>query len=208
MLGFCAAMVPIYRQICAAIGITQQRAVTADGQHPGGHEPRGEGGAARLHARGCLGRFEALDRSVVAASRRVRDGALSRGEHARARPVTAHAVMSTAPHHRPRATSRSRRASASPTQTLAAGRGARDAGGLPREGRRAADLRRSRSRTRSWRCPRHEHVRDAFRAVFWSFFGVRKHAEYEKDTQRLKPQHVIAAGLVAALRSCWRCSAS
>jgi hypothetical protein len=40
---------------------------------------------------------------------------------------------------------------------------------------------------------------DAFRAVFWSFLGVRKHGEYEKDTQRLKPQHVIAAGLVAAV---------
>ena len=39
---------------------------------------------------------------------------------------------------------------------------------------------------------------DAFRAVFWSFFGVRKHGEYEKDAQRLKPQHVIAAGLVSA----------
>jgi hypothetical protein len=40
---------------------------------------------------------------------------------------------------------------------------------------------------------------NAFRAVFWSFFGVRKHGEYEKDMERLKPQHVIAAGLVAAL---------
>ena len=40
---------------------------------------------------------------------------------------------------------------------------------------------------------------DAFRAVFWSFFGVRKRADYEADTQRLKPQHVIAAGLVCAL---------
>jgi len=40
---------------------------------------------------------------------------------------------------------------------------------------------------------------DAFRAVFWSFFGVRKRADYEADTQRLKPQHVIAAGLVSAL---------
>lgn len=39
---------------------------------------------------------------------------------------------------------------------------------------------------------------DAFRAVFWSFLGVRKHGEYQKDTQRLKPQHVIAAGLVSA----------
>ena len=40
---------------------------------------------------------------------------------------------------------------------------------------------------------------DAFRAVFWSFLGVRKHGEYEKDAVRLKPQHVIAAGLVSAI---------
>ena len=40
---------------------------------------------------------------------------------------------------------------------------------------------------------------NAFRAVFWGFLGVRKRGEYEKDLQRLKPQHVIAAGLVAAV---------
>ena len=40
---------------------------------------------------------------------------------------------------------------------------------------------------------------DAFKAVFWSFFGVRKRSDYEADTQRLKPRHVIAAGLVSAL---------
>jgi len=39
---------------------------------------------------------------------------------------------------------------------------------------------------------------DAFKAVFWSFLGVRKRADYEADTQKLKPQHVIAAGIVAA----------
>ena len=39
----------------------------------------------------------------------------------------------------------------------------------------------------------------AFKAVFWSFLGVRKRAKYESDSQTLKPQHVIAAGLVAAL---------
>jgi hypothetical protein len=39
---------------------------------------------------------------------------------------------------------------------------------------------------------------DAFKAVFWSFLGVRRRADYEADTQRLKPQHVIAAGIVAA----------
>ncbi len=40
---------------------------------------------------------------------------------------------------------------------------------------------------------------NAFRAVFWSFFGVRKRAEYESDTQRLKPQHVVAAGVVSCV---------
>ena len=40
---------------------------------------------------------------------------------------------------------------------------------------------------------------EAFKAVFWSFFGVRKRADYESDTKRLKPQHLIAAGLVSAL---------
>ena len=40
---------------------------------------------------------------------------------------------------------------------------------------------------------------DAFKAVFWSFLGVRKRAAYESDTQKLKPQHVIAAGLVCAV---------
>ena len=38
----------------------------------------------------------------------------------------------------------------------------------------------------------------AFKAVFWSFFGVRKRSDYESDTQKLKPQHVIAAGIVSA----------
>jgi len=42
-------------------------------------------------------------------------------------------------------------------------------------------------------------VIDAFKAVFWSFFGVRRGADYEADTRRLKPQHVIAAGIVSAL---------
>jgi hypothetical protein len=38
----------------------------------------------------------------------------------------------------------------------------------------------------------------AFKAVFWSFFGVRRSAEYDADARRLKPQEVIAAGLVSA----------
>ncbi len=38
----------------------------------------------------------------------------------------------------------------------------------------------------------------AFKAVFWSFFGVRKGVDYEADLKRLKPHHVIIAGLVSA----------
>jgi hypothetical protein len=38
----------------------------------------------------------------------------------------------------------------------------------------------------------------AFKAVFWSFFGVRRGADYAADVEKLKPHHVIAAGLVAA----------
>ena len=41
-------------------------------------------------------------------------------------------------------------------------------------------------------------MKNASKAVFWSFFGVRKRADYEADTERLKPQHVIAAGIVSA----------
>ena len=42
-------------------------------------------------------------------------------------------------------------------------------------------------------------MKNAFKAVFWSFFGVSRKSEYEADTQRLKPQHVIAAGVVSAV---------
>jgi hypothetical protein len=47
-------------------------------------------------------------------------------------------------------------------------------------------------------------VRDATllqtaRAVLWSFFGVRRRAAYEQDALRLKPLHVIFAGLIGAL---------
>lgn len=42
-------------------------------------------------------------------------------------------------------------------------------------------------------------MKNAFKAVFWGFLGVRRKSEYEADTQRLKPQYVIAAGLVSAV---------
>jgi hypothetical protein len=37
------------------------------------------------------------------------------------------------------------------------------------------------------------------KAVLWSFFGVRKKSDYEKDTQQLNPLHVLIAGVIAAL---------
>ena len=37
------------------------------------------------------------------------------------------------------------------------------------------------------------------RAVAWSFFGVRKSADYERDVSQLNPVHVIIAGVIAAL---------
>jgi hypothetical protein len=37
------------------------------------------------------------------------------------------------------------------------------------------------------------------RAVAWSFFGVRKSADYEKDVSRLNPVHVVIAGVVGAV---------
>jgi hypothetical protein len=39
----------------------------------------------------------------------------------------------------------------------------------------------------------------AFKAVFWSFFGVRKGKDYDNDARALRPQQVIVAGLIVAL---------
>jgi hypothetical protein len=36
------------------------------------------------------------------------------------------------------------------------------------------------------------------KAVFWSFFGVRRRAEHEKDMVQIKPAQVVIAGLVGA----------
>ena len=37
------------------------------------------------------------------------------------------------------------------------------------------------------------------RAVGWSFFGVRKGSEYEKDVSKLNPVHVVIAGVIGAV---------
>ena len=36
------------------------------------------------------------------------------------------------------------------------------------------------------------------KAVAWSFFGVRKGSDYEKDVSQLNPVHVVIAGLIGA----------
>ena len=41
-------------------------------------------------------------------------------------------------------------------------------------------------------------VLETMRAVAWSFFGVRRRADHERDLQRLNPVHVIIAGVVGA----------
>ena len=37
------------------------------------------------------------------------------------------------------------------------------------------------------------------KAVFWSFLGIRKRKDYEKDSASLNPVHVIIAGLIGVL---------
>lgn len=37
-----------------------------------------------------------------------------------------------------------------------------------------------------------------FKAVAWSFFGVRKASEYDKDVAQLNPVHVVIAGVISA----------
>ena len=39
----------------------------------------------------------------------------------------------------------------------------------------------------------------SMKAVFWSFFGVRKRRDYDRDAANLDPVHVILAGLLGAL---------
>mgnify|MGYP003417148835 CR=1 FL=1 len=42
-------------------------------------------------------------------------------------------------------------------------------------------------------------VVQTFKAVAWSFFGVRQASQYEKDLSQLNPVHVVVAGVVAAV---------
>ena len=95
MLGFGFAMVPMYRQICEAIGITQQR-VVAPGANTQVDMSREVNVELLASSAGLPWKFEALDRSV-----RLHPGELAtvryRVVNTLDRPVKAHAVMNTAP---------------------------------------------------------------------------------------------------------------
>ena len=47
--------------------------------------------------------------------------------------------------------------------------------------------------------PRKASFGATMKAVFWSFFGVRKRKDYEHDSANLNPLHVIIAALVGVL---------
>jgi hypothetical protein len=38
----------------------------------------------------------------------------------------------------------------------------------------------------------------AVKTIVWSFFGVRRRAHHEAETVRVKPGHLIVAGIMAA----------
>ena len=94
MLGFGFAMVPMYRQICEAIGISQQRVVAAvNTQVDASRDVTVE---LLASSAGLPWRFESLDRSV-----KLHPGELVtvryRVVNTMGREITAHAVMNTAP---------------------------------------------------------------------------------------------------------------
>jgi cytochrome c oxidase assembly protein subunit 11 len=95
MLGFCAALVPMYRQICEAIGITQQRTVSAS-TNTQVDLTRQVVVEMIASSAGLDWSFEAIDRSV-----KVHPGELVtvryRVVNTLGRAVTANAVMNTAP---------------------------------------------------------------------------------------------------------------
>jgi cytochrome c oxidase assembly protein subunit 11 len=94
MLGFAFAMVPMYRQICEAIGISQTRTVAPiNTQVDASREVTVE---LLASSAGLDWKFEALDRQV-----KVHPGEVAsvryRVVNTLGRTVTAHAVMNTAP---------------------------------------------------------------------------------------------------------------
>lgn len=52
--------------------------------------------------------------------------------------------------------------------------------------------------TQTDRRPRNLSFGATMKAVFWSFFGVRKRKDYEDDSANLNPVHLIIGGLLGA----------
>ncbi|MGZ5649226.1 MAG: cytochrome c oxidase assembly protein [Usitatibacter sp.] len=96
MLAFGFAMVPMYRQICEAIGITQTRSVAASTNTQVDMSRVVTVELIALSAAGLPWKFVALDRAV-----KLHPGELTTVRYLVVntldRPVTAHAVMNTAP---------------------------------------------------------------------------------------------------------------
>ena len=94
MLGFGFAMVPMYRQICEALGITQTRTVAAANTQV--DTSRDVTVELLATSSGLPWRFEAIDRAV-----KVHPGELTtvryRVVNTLERPVVARAIMNTAP---------------------------------------------------------------------------------------------------------------
>jgi hypothetical protein len=47
--------------------------------------------------------------------------------------------------------------------------------------------------------PRQASFGATMRAVFWSFFGVRKRRDYEHDAANLNPVHVIIGAVIGVI---------
>ncbi len=46
--------------------------------------------------------------------------------------------------------------------------------------------------------PRKASIAEVAKAVFWSFFGIRKRKDYASDSARISPVQVVVAGLIGA----------
>ena len=47
--------------------------------------------------------------------------------------------------------------------------------------------------------PRNASPLEVAKAVFWSFLGIRKRAAHASDVARIKPQHVVIAGVIGGV---------
>lgn len=46
--------------------------------------------------------------------------------------------------------------------------------------------------------PQHASFMYSMKAVIWSFFGLRRKSDFESDSAKLNPVHVIIAALIGA----------